>query len=58
MIALQILISILYSMFGSLPRQPINMNSVLTTIFFAFLVVAGKWVITKALDSSMAILEI
>lgn len=58
MIALQVLVSILYGVYGSTPAKQLNIGSVLAVIFLVLLVVAGKYGLTKALVSSSAHLKI
>jgi hypothetical protein len=46
LITLQIAISLLYAFFGQAPLSTINLNSVISAIFFAFLAIVGKLALT------------
>jgi heme/copper-type cytochrome/quinol oxidase subunit 4 len=54
MIALQIIVSVLYGIYGSTPAKQLNVGSVMALIFLVFLVVVGNYGLMKVLASSSA----
>ena len=58
MITLQILVSVLYGIYGSTPANQLNIGSVMTLIFLVFLVVAGNYGLMKVLASFSVHLKI